>query len=69
MHEIRVTIPPEAVSEAARIALAAGIEQVTVTEVAIYGVEGSRRLVSVETSTPKHARSSMPPGFSDIFQD
>ncbi len=30
MHEIRATIPPEYVSQAAHLALAAGIERVTV---------------------------------------
>jgi hypothetical protein len=53
MHEIRVTIPADAVQEAARLAHAAGISRVTVAEVFVDGPDAERRLVSVETSTPK----------------
>ena len=53
MHEIRATIPPDCVSEAARLAHAAGITRVTVAEVFVHGPDEERRLVSVETSTPK----------------
>src|SRR6267143_1180238 len=53
MHEIRATIPPDCVSEAARLAHAAGITRVTVAEVFVHGPDAHRRLVSVETSTPK----------------
>jgi hypothetical protein len=53
MHEIRATIPPECVSEAAHLALAAGIERVTVAEVFVHGPDVNRRTLSVETSTPK----------------
>src|SRR5258708_10751740 len=53
MHEIRATIPPECVSEAARLAHAAGIRRVTVTEVYVHGPDAHRRLLSVETSTPQ----------------
>ena len=53
MHEIRATIPPECVSEAAHLALAAGIERVTVAEVFVHGPDVQRRTLSVETSTPK----------------
>jgi len=53
MHEIRATIPPEYVSEAAHLALAAGIERVTVAEVFVHGPDVQRRTLSVETSTPK----------------
>jgi len=53
MHEIRATIPPEHVAEATRLAMCAGIERVTVTEVFVHGPEALRRILSAETSTPK----------------
>src|ERR1700704_2155220 len=53
MHEIRATIPSDCVSEAARLAHAAGITRLTVAEVFVHGPDEERRLVSVETSTPK----------------
>jgi hypothetical protein len=53
MHEIGATIPPGWVSEAARLAHAAGVEAVTVTEVFVHGPGEKRSVVSVETSTPK----------------
>jgi hypothetical protein len=53
MHEIRATLPPDCVAEAARLAHAAGITRVTVAEVFVHGPDAERRLVSVETSTPK----------------
>jgi len=53
MHEIRATLPDECVAEAAGLAHAVGIEDVSVTEVFIHGPDVRRRLLSVETSTPK----------------
>jgi hypothetical protein len=53
MHEIRATVPPDCVREAARLAHAAGITRVTVAEVFVHGPDAERRVVSVETSTPK----------------
>src|SRR6266404_2418790 len=53
MHEIRATIPPDCVSEATRLAHAVGIARVSVAEVFVHGPDVRRRLVSVETSTPK----------------
>lgn len=53
MHEIRATLPPDCVSEAARLAHAAGVEAVTITEVFIHGPNQKRSVVSVETSTPR----------------
>jgi Domain of unknown function (DUF389) len=53
MHEIRATLPPDCVSEAARLAHAAGIARVSVAEVFVYGPDAHRRLLSVETSTSK----------------
>jgi uncharacterized protein DUF389 len=53
MHEIRATIPPDCVPEAARLAHAAGITRVTVAEVFVHGPDAVQNLVSVETSTPK----------------
>uniref|UniRef100_Q021I1 Threonine/serine exporter-like N-terminal domain-containing protein n=1 Tax=Solibacter usitatus (strain Ellin6076) TaxID=234267 RepID=Q021I1_SOLUE len=53
MHEIRTTIPPECVAEAARLAHAAGIERVVIAEVFVEGPNEHRRLLSVETSTPQ----------------
>jgi hypothetical protein len=53
MHEIRATMPPECVDEAARLAQEAGIARVTVSKVFVRGPNVDRSLVSVETSTPK----------------
>jgi hypothetical protein len=53
MHEVRATIPPECVPEALRVAHAAGIERVTVAEIFVHGPDAHRRMLSVETSTPK----------------
>jgi hypothetical protein len=53
MHEIRATIPPDCVSEAARLAHAVGVEAVAVTEVFIHGPNQNRSVVSIETSTPR----------------
>ena len=53
MHEIRATVPPDCVQEAARLAHAAGIARVTVADVFVHGPDAERRVVSVETSTPK----------------
>ncbi|HET9318814.1 MAG TPA: DUF389 domain-containing protein, partial [Bryobacteraceae bacterium] len=53
MHEIRATVSPDCVPEAARLAHAAGIARVTVAEVFVHGPDAERKLVSVETSTPK----------------
>jgi len=53
MHEIRATVPPDYVSETVRLAHAAGIRRVTVAGVFVHGPEVERRIVSVETSTPR----------------
>jgi hypothetical protein len=53
MHEIRVTLLPEYVSEVVQLANSVGIERVTATEAFVYGPEVSARVVSVETSTPR----------------
>jgi hypothetical protein len=53
MHEIRATIPQDCVSEAVRVAHSVGITRVTVGEVFVHGPDAERRLLSVETSTPK----------------
>jgi len=53
MHEIRATIPPSCVAEAARLAHSAGIARVTVSEVFVHGLDQERSVVSVESSTPK----------------
>jgi hypothetical protein len=53
MHEIRATMPPDCVTEAGRIAHDVGIARVSVSEVFVHGPDVDRRLVSVETSTPK----------------
>src|SRR5436190_5226934 len=52
MHEVRATLPSEFLPEAARLAHAAGIEHVTVSDVSV-NLEKSRKMISVETSTPK----------------
>jgi hypothetical protein len=53
MHEIRATVPQEYVAETARLAHDAGIERVSVADVYIDGPDVRRKVVSVETSTPK----------------
>jgi hypothetical protein len=54
MHEIRATVPPNLVPEVARLARAAAIDRVTVTDVYVHGTDAPRRqVVSVETSTPR----------------
>ena len=52
MHEIRATMAPEHVAEAARLAHASGIERVAVSDVYIDGPNLRHKVVSVETSTP-----------------
>ena len=53
MHEIRATLPPEHVDAAARLAIEAGISSVAVSDVYLHGLKGGRKIVSVETSTPR----------------
>jgi len=53
MHEIRATLPPECVTEAARLAHESGIARVSVSTVFVHGPDAERRQLSVETSTPK----------------
>ena len=53
MHEIRVTLPPDCVSEAASLAHAAGIDRVGLADVFVHGPNLRRQILSVETSTPK----------------
>jgi hypothetical protein len=53
MHEIRATMAPEHVAEAARLAHASGIERIAIFDVYIDGPNLRHKTVSVETSTPK----------------
>jgi hypothetical protein len=53
MHEIRATLPPEHVDTAARLAMEAGITTVAVSDVYLHAREEGRKIVSVETSTPR----------------
>ncbi len=53
MHEIRATVPPEYVENATRLARAAGIDRVAVSDIYLHGPDAKRQVVSVETSTPK----------------
>jgi hypothetical protein len=53
MHEIRATLPAEHVDTAARLAHEAGITSVAVSDVYLHGPEEGRKIVSVETSTPR----------------
>ena len=53
MHEIRATMPPEYVAEAARLAHDVGIERVSIADVYIHGPDLRRQVVSIEASTPK----------------
>lgn len=53
MHEVRATVPVESSATIARIALDAGIPNVSVTEIFVHGPEVRKHVVSVEVSTPK----------------
>jgi hypothetical protein len=53
MHEIRATLPPEYVDTAARLATEAGITSVAVSDVYLHGRNEGRKIISVETSTPR----------------
>jgi len=53
MHEIRATLPAEHVGTAARLAHEAGIASVAVSDVYLHGPDEGRKIVSVETSTPR----------------
>ena len=53
MHEIRATLPPEHVENATRLARAAGIDRVAVSDIYLHGPDARCQVVSVETSTPK----------------
>jgi hypothetical protein len=52
MHEVRVTVPNGDSSRVAQAALAAGIKQVAVQRVYVYGPNQDMEVVSAETSTP-----------------
>ena len=53
MHEIRATLPAEHVGTAARLAHEAGITSVSISDVYLHGPEEERKILSVETSTPR----------------
>lgn len=53
MHEIRITMPPDCVPVAVRLAQDSGISEISVAPIYVHGPEAHRRVVSVETSTPK----------------
>ena len=53
MHEIRAILPPEYVEYATRLAHAAGIDRIAVSDIYLHGPDAKRQVVSVETSTPK----------------
>ncbi len=53
MHEVRATVPVERSAAIARIAMDAGISQVSVYEVFVHGPERPKHVVSAECSTPK----------------
>lgn len=53
MHEVRVTVPPEQVAETARLAHEVGIDRVSIADVYVDGPDVHRKIVSVETSTPR----------------
>jgi hypothetical protein len=53
MHEIRATVVPEQTDETVRLAREAGIDRINVADVYVHGPDARRRVVSVETSTPK----------------
>ena len=53
MHEIRVTTPRDNAKDVVRIARAAGIQRVALTEVYLHGPDEPMASLSVETSTLK----------------
>ena len=53
MHEVRVSLPPESIGEAVRLAHAVGIDRVSVSDVFVHGPDKPAKVLSVETSTPK----------------
>ncbi len=53
MHEVRATVPVERSAAIARIAVDAGIADVSVYDVFVHGPERRKHVVSAECSTPK----------------
>jgi hypothetical protein len=53
VHEIRLTLQESHIEDVARLALAAGVGRVSVYDVFVYGPNQSRKIASVETSTPR----------------
>jgi hypothetical protein len=53
MHEIRATVPIEYVAESARLAHEAGIDCVNISDIYQDGPDVQRKVISVETSTPR----------------
>jgi hypothetical protein len=53
MHEVRATVPVDRSAAIARIAIDAGIANVSVYDVFVHGPECPRHVVSAECSTPK----------------
>ncbi|MBV8842834.1 MAG: hypothetical protein JO307_08485 [Bryobacterales bacterium] len=53
MHEVRVSAPEENTQQIVDLALHVGIPQATVYEVFVHGPNQRKRVVSVETSTPR----------------
>jgi hypothetical protein len=53
MHEIRATLPPEHLEQAARLARDAGITRFAVSDVFLHGPDATWKILSIETSTPK----------------
>lgn len=53
MHEVRATVPVERSAAIARIAIDAGIPNVSVYDIFVHGPEHRKHVVSIECSTPK----------------
>jgi len=53
MHEIRLNMRESHIEEVARLALATGVGQVSIYDVFVYGPNQSRKVASIETSTPR----------------
>lgn len=53
MHEVRATVPVARSGAVARIAMDAGIANVSVYDVFVHGPELRKHVVSVECSTPQ----------------
>jgi hypothetical protein len=67
MHEVRVTVPAGVGPAVAKVALACGIERVSVSQAHVHGPDRDAEVVSVETSTQRRAGRYGPPPTRKAF--